>query len=457
MSISTKHSNQTLTSEGLSPILLIVIYLLISALPLFLAFIQGLPLRTWPNELASSFGIIGFTWIILSFLLSGRFRTISGRIGIDKTMRLHQLMAIVLGLLILLHPYFYTLSLNKPLPWDTTWQFSLLLTMPALISGMLAWILLPVLIITAIFRDQLPFRYEAWRLLHGIGALVIVIASAHHVLEVGRYSNATTMKLFWLGLIATASLTLLRSYLIMPLLQKRRPFRVISVKQAATKIWHITVAPAGNNNNNFMFKAGQFAWLKLKEAPFNLTEHPFSISSAPFELPQLRFTIKESGDFTEKIGSIFEGEQAYIDGPHGHFIIGDQEFKGIVMIAGGIGVAPMISIIKEMAYQKDSRPVRLLYGNRIESQIAFQYELKKASQDIKLQVDYVLSEPSPDWEGLTGYLDSTIIQEALDMPRPNEWLYLLCGPPAMLDSAVETLKLEGIPNRQIIYEKFSYL
>lgn len=455
MSISVKHSNRPFTFDGFSPSLLIVIYLGLSALPLFLAAFQGLPLRAIPNEFASSFGLIGFTWMLLSFLLSGRFRTISGKIGIDKTMRLHQIMAIVLGLLVLLHPYLYNLPINKPLPWDTTRQLSLVLSLPALISGVIAWVLLPVLIITASFRDQLPFRYEAWRLFHGLGAVVVVIASAHHVLEIGRYSNSTIMKLFWLGLIAIASLTLLRSYLIMPLIQKYRPFRVVSVKQAATKTWHVTVSP--DTDNDFKFKAGQFAWLKLKELPFSLTEHPFSISSAPSDLPQLRFTIKESGDFTKTISNVPEGKQAYIDGPHGHFIIDDQEFEGIVMIAGGIGVAPMISIIREMVHQKDSRPVKLLYGNRIKSQIAFRDELEEASQDIKLQVDYVLSEPPSDWKGLTGFLDSSVINATLDMPRSKKWLYLLCGPPIMLDSAVDTLKSAGIPSQKIIFEKFSYL
>ena len=447
--------NQASIMEGLSPPLLLVIYLFLTALPLFLAISQGLPLRALPNEFASTFGIIGFTWILLSFLLSGRSRIISGKIGIDKTMRVHQLMAIFLGVLILLHPYFYNLPIDKSLPWDTTRQFSLLLTFPALISGTIAWVLLPVLIITAIFRDQLPCRYETWRLLHGIGAVVIVIASTHHVLEVGRYSDAITMKLFWFCLITIASLTLFRSYLIMPLLQKGRMFRIVNVKPAATKTWHVTVTP--NKNINFNFKAGQFAWLKLKKRPFSLTEHPFSISSAPSDLPQIRFTIKESGDFTKTISNVAEGKSAYIDGPHGHFIIDDQEFEGIVMIAGGIGVAPMISIIREMAHQKDPRPVRLLYGNRIKDQIAFRDELENASQNIKLHVDYVLSEPPSDWDGLTGYLDSSIIQNALNIPHPKKWLYLLCGPPVMLDSAVQTLKAAGIPNQKIIYEKFSYL
>ena len=455
MSISSKSSKQSIVVDGLSPRLLVIAYLFLSATPLILATLQGLPLRALPNEFASSFGLIGFTWMLLSFLLSGRFRTISGQIGIDKTMRLHQLMAIVLGSLVLLHPYLYTLSFNSPLPWDMTRQFSLLLPLPAFISGMIAWVLLPVLIVTAVFRDQFPFHYEAWRWFHGIGAAVIVIASTHHVLEAGRYSNDIWMKVFWLGLMAIVSLTLLRSYLILPLLQKRRPFRVVSVIQAATKTWHITIEP--DKNLAFKFKAGQFSWLKLKKYPFGLREHPFSISSAPSDLPQLRFTIKESGDFTNNIGKIVAGDRAYIDGPHGHFIIENQDFEGIVMIAGGIGVAPMISIIREMTQQKDSRPVRLLYGNRIQSQIAFLDELEDASQKLKLKVDYVLSEPPPHWKGLTGFLDEPVIQSALDMPHPEKWLYLLCGPPVMLDNVLQILKSAGIPRRQIIFEKFTYL
>ncbi len=443
--------------EGLNPRLLLVFYLLISALPLFLAYLQNKPLREFPNEFASAFGLIGFTWMLLSFLLSGRFRTISGKIGIDKTMRLHQLMAIVLAVLILLHPYFYTLSINETLPWDSSAQFSLNLPLSAFITGMFAWVLLPVLVLTALFRDQLPYRYESWRGLHGLAALLLVAASLHHVLVAGRYSEDVMMKVFWIGLITFASLTLLRTYLIMPFLQNRRLFKVVSVIPAALKTWHITIEANEKNNSNPTFKAGQFAWLKLQDAPFNLTEHPFSISSAPSDLPQIRFTIKESGDFTSAIGKIKGGHNAYIDGPHGYFIIDDQKFEGIVMFAGGIGVAPMMSIIRQMAQEKDKRPVKLLYGNRIESQIAFKDELQEASRTMNLEVDYVLSDPPKDWKGSTGFLDEPAIQRALDMPNPEKWLYLLCGPPVMLDSAVETLRSAGIPKQQIIFEKFSYL
>jgi Na+-transporting NADH:ubiquinone oxidoreductase subunit NqrF len=72
-------------------------------------------------------------------------------------------------------------------------------------------------------------------------------------------------------------------------------------------------------------------------------------------------------------------------------------------------------------------------------------------------VDYVLSEPPSKWVGLTGFLDESVIQNSLDMPHPEKWLYLLCGPPVMLDNVIQTLKSAGIPKQRIIFEKFSYL
>jgi len=444
-----------LFTRGMPSGLLIAFYLLISILPLVLIALVIVPQRLFQDELASYFGIMGLAWLLLSFLLSGRFRSISGRIGIDRTMRAHQIMAIGLGLIILLHPYLYTLPVNQPIPWDTTGQHSLNLDTPSFITGMIAWILLPVLVITAIFRDQLPCRYETWRLLHGISAVIIAAAAVHHALSAGRYSGHISLTVFWLGLTGVSTLTLIRSYVAMPLLQSRRPYQVTAVEPVATRTWHVTIEPA--QASNFTFEAGQFVWLKFGGSPFTLTEHPFSISSSPSDLPKLRFTIKESGDFTGQIGKIINGSRAFIDGPHGHFVLGDQQHRGIVFIAGGVGIAPIISIITELAHQNYSLPVKLVYGNRIKSQITFQDELEKAAKKLELNLNYVLSEPPPDWKAATGFIDSELIAATIDKQQPEEWLYFLCGPPAMLQSAVKTLKSAGIPSRQIVYEQFSYL
>jgi len=454
---SLKKIYQNYIGNGFPPIFLGFIYVLVSALPLILIIFRGLPARPFPNEIATQIGLFAYIWILLSFLLSGRFKSISGKIGIDKTIRFHQFMAIVLGILIFLHPYLYTLSISYPVPWDTSRQFSLLLTFPAFVSGMLAWIIVLALIITAVFRDQLPFRYETWRFLHGFGAVIVVIGSTIHVFDIGRYTNAIpAMKYLWLTLIIFASLTLWRTYLIVPFLQKRRPFKVVSILPAAAKTWHLTIK--GKSNWKFNFAAGQFAWIKLKKSPLGLDENPFSISSAPSDLPNIRFTIKELGDTTNNIGTLKVDDIVYVDGPHGHFIVEDRTFAGLFMIAGGIGVSPMLSIIREMVHNKDSRPVKLLYGNRIKSQIAFKDELTEASRSINLNIDYVLYDPPQDWQGKQGHLDKNLLEQALlKVDTPEEWLFLLCGPPVMTVTAIQTLKTSGIPSSQIRYEKFTYL
>lgn len=457
MSSGLKQIYQKNIAKGLSPVFLSFCYFLVSALPLFLISINGLPARAFPDEIATHFGLVAYIWILLSFLLSGRFKSISGRIGIDKTIRFHQFMAIVLGLFIFLHPYLYSLSISPPYPWDSSRQFSLFLTFPALVFGILAWIIVLALIVTSIFRDELPFSYETWRILHGLGAVIVVVGSTIHVFDIGRYTNAIPLvKALWIVLILLASLTLWRTYLILPFLQKRRPFKVVSVLPAAAKTWHLTISSSSKWKLNFI--AGQFAWIKLNTSAQGIKENPFSISSAPSDLPNIRFTIKEVGDSTNEISSIKPNDIVYLDGPHGHFIIDDRSFAGVFMIAGGIGVAPMISIIREMAHNKDDRPVKLLYGNRIQSQIAFQDDLSDASASINLDIDYILSQPPGNWQGIQGQLDKELIEEKLSkIDTPVQWLFLLCGPPGMLESAIQTLKDYGIAASQIRYEKFSYL
>ena len=456
MRYSLKEIYRNHIAKGLSPIFLAFSYFLISALPLILILFSGMPARPFPNEIATHFGLVAFIWIILSFLLSGRFKSISGKIGIDKTIRFHQFMAIILGIFIFLHPYLYTLPISYPVPWDTTRQLSLLLTFPAFVAGMIAWIVILSLIITALFRDSLPFSYETWRALHGLGAVIVVIGSTIHVFDIGRYTEAIpVMKYLWIGLIFFASLTLLRTYIILPFLQKRRPFRIVSVIPAAAKTWHLTIT--NNSKWKFNFSAGQFAWIKLKTSAHGLKENPFSISSSPSDLPNIRFTIKELGDTTNNIGSFKANDIVYIDGPHGHFIIDDKTFEGIFMIAGGIGVAPFISIIREMAHNKDNRPVKLLYGNRLQSQIAFQDELTEASKSINLDIDYVLSEPPKNWKGKKGFIDKELLKKSISkIDSPKQWLFLLCGPPAMTEAVIDTLHANGIQRDQIEYEKFSY-
>jgi predicted ferric reductase len=102
-----------------------------------------------------------------------------------------------------------------------------------------------------------------------------------------------------------------------------------------------------------------------------MKEHPFSMSSPPCADSKLEFTIKELGDFTRTIGQIEPGETAYVDGPYGAFSIDRYRAPGFVFIGGGIGLPPLMSMMRALAERGDRRPHLLLTANSRWERITF--------------------------------------------------------------------------------------
>ncbi|MCG8692371.1 MAG: ferredoxin reductase family protein [Minwuiales bacterium] len=440
--------------RGGHPVLLAALYLFVALLPLLLAFLQGLPPRGFADELSSALALAAFSMLLMEFVLSGRFNAISGRIGMDVTMRFHQVIARALTVFILVHPFLYTTPIRTALPWDTTGQLTLGLDSGSLVSGILAWVLLASLVMAAIFRDKIPYSYETWRITHGLGAAVIAALGAHHAIEAGRYSGHPYLAGLWLAMLGLALLTLLYVYVIGPLRQSRRPYRVVSVERAALKTWDLAIEPVGHAA--VPFEAGQFFWLTLDRSAFGITEHPFSASSCPAERPRIAFTIKESGDFTGRIGKIPVGARAYLDGPHGNMTLAGRAGDGIVFIAGGVGLAPIMSMLRQLRAAPDGRPLKLLYGNRVAEQILYADELERMRDELPLEVEHVLREPPAGWTGATGQFDEALLRRLLQFDGYERWLYVVCGPAPMIDAVEEALRKLGVPIRYILSEKFSY-
>ena len=205
------------------------------------------------------------------------------------------------------------------------------------------------------------------------------------------------------------------------------------------------------------FEAGQFVWLHLSPTPFTLRENPFSIASAPQDGGRGAFVIKEAGDFTRSLGGVRSGQRVWVDGPHGALTLPGPEVPGIGLIAGGVGIAPLLGMLRQMRAAGDGRPAVLLYGNRLESQIVYPDELDRLDADPNTDIVHVIGEPTPQWTGLTGVIDAASIAAAFGARDPEgAWTYLACGPPPMLDALEEALMAQGVPAGQIRSERFVY-
>lgn len=424
-------------------------YFGVVTLPLALSWWLGGPPRQFHQELASGLGILAFSMVLMEFILSGRFKTVSNGIGLDTTMRLHQLMARTALVFALVHPFLYQgTPSGRGRPWDPTRELTLTTDFSALSSGIAAYLLLASLVLLAIGRTQLDFKYETWRLLHGVGALLIALLLLHHTVYAGRYGSHPVMTWVWVAMTAVAVGSLLAVYLLVPCLQRARPWRVTSVFHLTPKQWQVTVAPDGHRGLDY--RAGQFVWLNIGRSPFALYENPFSLSSAPAAGPELSFLIKELGDFTRTIGQIDVGTVAYLDGPYGNLSVEGRAEPGIALIAGGVGLAPLLGILRQIRLIEDPRPVKVIYGNRIVDQIAYREELE--AEDAV----FVLQEPPSNWNGETGFIDAALMDRVFSEAEFRDWLFIICGPAAMMDTVEAHLVKRGTPSNRILSERFKY-
>jgi predicted ferric reductase len=439
--------------SGLPPWALVAAYLAVGLSPLVLAAIGNGPARGFWHELSSGLVMVAFAMTLAQFLLSGRFRGISGRVGIDLTMRFHQLAAWSLLAFVLLHPFLYALPALAADPGAGVARLRGMFASPGLRTGVIAWWLLVLTVLMGAWRDRLPVRYETWRLSHGVGAALIAGLSAHHTLSVGTYANDPLLSGFWIVLTGVALLSLAHVYLLKPLLQRRDAWRVTVNEPAADRMWRVAAEPETGRAPDFA--AGQFAWVNLGHSPFSLTEHPFSISSAPADRPRIEFTIKEAGDFTGGVGRVPPGARAYLDGPHGSFTPAGRLACRLVLIGGGVGFAPLMGILRDLAAAGWPHPVDVLYGNRVESQILYRDELASLVGRLDLRLHLVLSEPPGGWAGPKGEFTPDVLAACLP-ERDREALCLVCGPVPMMNAVERGLLDLGIPPARIVSERFTY-
>jgi predicted ferric reductase len=439
-------------TRGLPPWLLAVLFVLGACAPLILALVSGEPPEAVQAELGIGLGLAALALMLLQFAHSGRLETIAGRIGIDRTMRVHRSAGIVLAVMVLLHPIAFVAPplLTNP---DLAWRGLVgMLRAERMQSGVIALALLVVVVAASLARSRLGLAYQRWRALHAAVGLAAAAFAVDHALRVGLYSEFAPLRAFWLGGLALAVLALVWTWGIKPIRNRRAGWRVTSVAPLGPDYWEVALERP--SRAPLAFAAGQFAWLAFgRRAPWD--DNPFSIASAPSD-PRLVFVIREAGDLTRAIGSLPIGLSVRVDAPHGAFVLDPRDRRAVLLIAGGAGIAPILSLWRDLAARPDVGAVRLVYGAWTAERLLYRDELARTAEakgfGLLLRVD-----EGPLCAGATrGILDETILREALAGLDPNATVAMVCGPTPMMLAVAATLERLGLPPAAIRYERFDY-
>lgn len=433
-----------------SAFLWIALYLGLALAPLVLVLVGETPGgRDFWTELSIAFGFVGLAILALQFAISARSNGVDAPYGLDVVLQFHRQMSFVGLALVLAHPV--VLLVVGTAPWrildvrDTTWAARL---------GLLSVLALVSLIVASVWRVQLRLRYEVWRAGHDVLAVVVVVAALLHVELVGNYVGGWWRRILWAALSLSVVGLLGWVRIVKPLLLLRRPWAVESVVPRAGDVWSVQLRPVGHEG--MRFDAGQFAWLTIGRSPLRITEHPFSMSSSAERTDLVEFTVKASGDFTSTVGELEPGTRAYLDGPYGVFTFRRNEAPGFLFVAGGIGITPILSMLRTLADVGDRRRLTLLYANPTWDGISFREELDELSGRLELDVVHVLEDPPDGWEGPSGFVTAELIEAHLP-ERADRVGCFVCGPPPMAAAVEAALEAVGVPVEDIHNERFDFI
>lgn len=429
----------------------VVIYLLFVLAPM-IAMLAGTlpPARDFWTEFSVAIGYSGLGMMGLQFGLTARFRFVTKPWGEDVIYHFHRQISQIAVALVIAHalimsairPEMFALpSAIGDVPWGAVFAF---LSIFALVA----------LVVTALWRAKLGISYETWHAAHIVLAVVAVVAGVAHMMGWAFYLSDPWKRALWIGLTIFWLGLLLYVRIVKPFFMLRRPYRVVEVRKERGDTSTLVMQPEGHPG--FRFSPGQFGWLTLWGSPFKITGHPFSFSSsAEARDGRVEMSIRNLGDFTSTIQNVPTGQRVFLDGPYGAFTMGNPADMH-VLIAGGVGITPMMSMIRTLADRGDRRPVILIYGSKDWESITFRDELEASKARLDLTIVHVLSKPPADWTGEQGFITAEMFKRHLPPPYADHE-YFICGPGPMMDAIENVLGELGVPLSKYHSERYSFV
>jgi sulfhydrogenase subunit gamma (sulfur reductase) len=200
----------------------------------------------------------------------------------------------------------------------------------------------------------------------------------------------------------------------------------------------------GAYREGFQHKPGQCAMLGIN----GVGESMISIASSPTQKEFLTFSIMKMGKVTSAIHALEAGEMITIRGPYGNkFPLEDWHQKNIITIGGGIGQAPLRSVIQ---YFLDKRSeygkLNIIYGARTTADLCYREDLFELEQRKDIRVHLSIDVQETGWDRFVGFVPDNVLRIK---PSPENAIAITCGPPVMIKFVIKNLLDLGFSDHQI--------
>ncbi len=405
-----------------------------------------------------SSGLLAFTMMLTVTFIGSRPRFLEKHFGMPQMFEVHGIMSVTLCILILFHVI---------IQWNGLQGISEMSVVSQ--TGWVAVIALLIVMYSGIFslsgmfvnknKKMRQFKeannreVNLW--LHRLAIVSIIFVYLHMFFLPFLQNNIVFMVL-----LSAYTVYVLGYWAYWKIKVQMLPkYKVTKIYRGTPSIWVLEFEPVKGNIPEY--NAGEYFWIHFKDADITKEGHPFSTSSARTNRysNSIEFMIKDAGDWTEALKNVKEGDTATLEGPYGDMFSPEiqelDESVPFVLLGGGIGLTPLLSVLRHETEKGSQREIHLVWGLSYEEDLFMLDELEEMKKvNPNLHVHIIFSN-----EEVEGYPFGFISNEFLAEVGADHYIeghFMVCGPELMIDATKRILDYGNVPFEQRHIDDFGF-
>ncbi|MFN8521048.1 MAG: ferredoxin reductase family protein [Chloroflexota bacterium] len=385
---------------------------------------------------------------LLGVLFASRAPWIDQVFGADDMRRVHAWLGFAAVWAIGAHALTSTLAAaGGSLPEVVPTLVSLVRTVPGMLGALVGMGLFVLVAVSSMRAARRRVSYETWHGIHLYVYLAVAFGFLHQLTLGEDFVADPLARVLWVGLYVVAFLPLLVHRIAWPLLLtvRHRP-HVLGVTREASGV--VSLYIGGRSLDRLAFRAGQFFVVRALTRHDWMHGHPLSVSAAP-NGTWLRFTIKLVGEGTRSRARLQPGTRVLLEGPYGAMHETRRTGRRLLMIAGGIGIAPIRAMAEGFVPAPGS--FDLVYRTPDPMDVALRSELEWLARDRGISLHLIAGRRGDPWVGPDPLGPDALRRMVPDAARRDIYL---CGPDDLMTHARRSLLALGAEPARINLEYF---
>lgn len=392
-------------------------------------------------------GLAAAVLLLLQLPLSGRLKCLDRLFSLPALYRFHRFNAYLIGILAVTHPLLV-------LGAEGRWLIPLELRYWPEWGGVTLLAATIIHLASSLWRGHFFRTYHHWRRVHHTMGIILLILLMVHILYVSEPFEFSGLPRNLVFGAAIGSLLLWLWIRVSRFRTRKKMYKVIRIEKAGATAYRVDLE--AESPPCFTYMPGQFAFLSFKSAHISGEYHPFTLSSAPSRPEAIQVIIRCCGDWTNRISTVQKDELVFIQGPFGRFNhLSLPQERGVIMIAGGIGITPMLSMLRYMDDHADPRRITLIWSNRTKAHQFGVDELTALREKLTnfTWVPIITRETGNGdrFDRLDRHTLETLLAE-----HDRSAAVFLCGPPPMVKQIQKDLKKIGFAAKSMHLEVFGF-